>query len=284
MSRNNQAFVAAAACAVALCASGARAAQVAYRTVVLADNPVAYYELDEAPGATTAADSAPLGGAQNGNYISGLTLGVPSAAPGLGTAVQFGATGPDPAATDDPRIQIPDSPAFDGGTGPFTVEMWFDPNDNFGSRGDLFTYKGTGGDFGVHWSQNAGLTDNITVYHTNGNKVSSGPLSRGAHHLAVVRESTALDGLKLYVDGQLVGMGIDDQTLTITGDPIIGKNTGNNETPFQGVIDEVAVYGAALTQPQIQAHIAASGIPEPGAVGLAGLAALGMLARRRRGS
>jgi hypothetical protein len=114
--------------------------------------------------------------------------------------------------------------------------------------------------------------------------VSSGPLSRGAHHLAVVRESTALDGLKLYVDGQLVGMGIDDQTLTITGDPIIGKNTGNNETPFQGVIDEVAVYGAALTQPQIQAHIAASGIPEPGAVGLAGLAALGVLARRRRRS
>jgi hypothetical protein len=136
----------------------------------------------------------------------------------------------------------------------------------------------------VHWGQNnTDLLNNISVYHSTGNKVNSGPLSRGAHHLAVVRESTAANGTKLYIDGQLVAQGLDDQTLTIAGDPIIGKNTGDNETPFQGVIDEVAVYGTALTQQQIQAHIAASGVPEPGAVGLAGLGALGLLVRRRCG-
>ena len=61
------------------------AATNVYRNAVLADNPVAYWELDESSG-TTAADSAPP--AQNGTFQS-VTLAQPSAFPVLGTAAGF---------------------------------------------------------------------------------------------------------------------------------------------------------------------------------------------------
>ena len=38
-------------------------------------------------------------------------------------------------------------PVFDRGTGDFAVEMWM--NADVTSRGDLFTYKGGGSDFGI---------------------------------------------------------------------------------------------------------------------------------------
>src|SRR5689334_12045038 len=83
-----------------------------YRNAVLADNPVAYWELDEVSG-TTAADSA--GTPQNGTYQN-CTLGQPSAFPNLGTSVQFnGSTS---------RVQAAANSVFELGTGDFTVETW----------------------------------------------------------------------------------------------------------------------------------------------------------------
>ena len=107
----------------------------AYRNTVLADNPVAYWEMDEAAGAATAADSA--GSPQAGAYQN-VTLGQASAFSNLGTCGQFnGSTS---------RVQVAADAAFNLGTGDFTVEAW--AKTPVTSRGDIFNYKNST-DFGI---------------------------------------------------------------------------------------------------------------------------------------
>jgi len=60
----------------------------------------------------------------------------------------------------------------------------------------------------------------------------------------------------------------------------IGKTEGNNGN-FTGTLDEVKMFDTVLSQAQIQQE-ALIPIPEPASVGLLGIGALGLLARRRR--
>src|SRR5687768_16607628 len=123
------------ACAL-IVPSLSHAAATAYRNAVLADGATAYYEFDEASGLTTASDSA---GGDNGGTLAGtVTYGQGSAFPGLNTGAGFTGAG---------AVRIPDAAVFDLGTGPFSLEAWFFTNND--GRGDLFTYKGGGGDFGL---------------------------------------------------------------------------------------------------------------------------------------
>jgi len=93
------------------------------------------------------------GSAVNASYLGGATLGQRrSRAAGVfrlratNTCVVLnGTTG---------RVQVPDHAAFDFGTGPYAIEMWFNPV-NAAIRGDLFTYKGAAGDFGIHVASQA---------------------------------------------------------------------------------------------------------------------------------
>ena len=87
----------------------ASAALAPYRSAVLADGAVAYYEFDETSG-TTATDSA--GGDNNGTYLGGYLLGESAGGVGLGSAVNFNGS--------DARVRIPDSATFDFGTGAFS--------------------------------------------------------------------------------------------------------------------------------------------------------------------
>ena len=59
-------------------------------------------------------------------------------------------------------------------------------------------------------------------------------------------------------------------------------NQVDRDRPFNGVVDELAVYGKALSAGQLQAHLAP--VPEPSvfALMLAGLLVVAGLARRRR--
>lgn len=249
-----------------------------YRNAVLADNPIVYYEMDETTGFSAADTASANGGANTGTYrndganLQGLTLGAASAAPGLGTAVDF--TGG--------NIRIPDNAAFDLGLGAYTIEFWFNPDGT--ARGDVFTYKGGGGDLGIHWSGNT--AQRVHLYHDGFDAISDTNLATGQfYHVAITRASAG-GALTIYVNGAVAGSGTAGaaDTLNIANDLLIGSNFGANiDTPaitFDGRIDEVAIYGTALSQARVQAHIAA--VPEPAATGLLVAAAATALARRRR--
>ncbi|MDB5322844.1 MAG: domain containing protein [Phycisphaerales bacterium] len=271
-------IVIAAAAAAIGGAQRAGAAQVAYRSLVTAKNPLTYLMLDEPAGSASAADSGTNGTPTPGTFGSGVTLGQTSAGAILNTALTTNGTAtPITIAASDAK--------FDNiGTGDFTVEMWFNTS-NITTREDLFNFKGTAtntSDLGIQLSSET--ADHLSIFHTTGFKISStaAVTANQWHHLALTR--VGLTGAEtLYLDGAVVGSATDTQTLSTlnTGTLAVGsKSFGPTFRVFTGSIDEYALYNTALTPAEVQAHIAA--VPEPAAIGLLLAPALGLLARRRR--
>jgi len=68
-----------------------------------------------------------------------------------------------------------------------------------------------------------------------------------------------------------------------TAGPIgIGERYDSSGESFPGVLDEMYLYGAALSAQELQGHLDALWIPEPASMSLLALGALGLVARRRR--
>ena len=226
----------------------------AYRTAVLSDAPLAYWEFDESPGATTAADAAPP--AQNGTFQN-VTLGQPSAFPGLGTAALFNGT--------SSRVQVAASSAFDLGVGDFSVEAW--ARTPVTSRGDVFNYKNAQ-DFGIFFN-NSGA-GSIGGWHNGALPTFFASLNEW-HHVVYVRSAGVI---RLYVDGTERGNLADTQSFSAAADLFIGANHGGapgyaGSLWFNGWIDEVALYPSALTAARVLAHYqAAQPPPEPPALTL----------------
>ncbi|HEX2747009.1 MAG TPA: lamin tail domain-containing protein, partial [Verrucomicrobiales bacterium] len=216
----------------------ARAGTATYRNAVLADNPVAYWELDETSG-TTAADSA--GTPQDGTYQN-VTLGQPSAFPNLGTSAQFnGSTS---------RVQAAASSVFELGTGDFTVEVW--AKTPLTSRGDVFNYKNVQ-DFGIFL--NASATGSIGGYLNSFLPYYTAAVNEW-YHIVMARSSGTV---RLYVNGVDRGSVANATSFSANAPVILGTNhTGApgyaSTIPFTGWIDEVAVYGTALSAARVLDH------------------------------
>ena len=257
------------------CAERASAAQTAYSSLVIAKNPLTYFQLDDAAGSTTAADSGTNGTPTPGTIGAAATLGQPSAGAILNTALSYnGAAQPIAVTASDPK--------FDNiGTGDFTVELWFNTS-NIATREDLFNLKGTtGSDLGIQLSTNT--ADRLAIYHNSFLINSTTPVTANVwHHLALTRDG--LTGAEtLYLDGVVAGSATDTQTVSTSGTGVLAigsKSFGSNFRSFAGSLDEFALYNTALTPAEVLAHSAA--VPEPAAIGLLMLPALGLLARRRR--
>src|SRR5262245_32363220 len=121
-----------------------------YRDAVLADSPLTYWQMDEAPGSATALDAA--GTAENGTY-SNVVLGGVSAFPNLGTCGTFNGS--------SSRVVVPFNSSFNLGAGNYSVECWF--KTTVSTRGDVFNFKSGSGDFGIF--VNASTTGSIGGYH-----------------------------------------------------------------------------------------------------------------------
>jgi hypothetical protein len=243
----------------------ASAATTAYRNLILGDSPIVYYELDETSG-TTASNSATTGATYDGTFNTAggsVTVNQPSFAQG-GTSYDFGGGFVGAAS------------ALTSSLDEWTVEAWvsydaaktsasnFLSNDQGGWNNDvLFGIGAENGSLGVP----AGSVGLIQQGNPGATRDFAGsPLAADEWHHVVVTGSTIAGALTLYIDGVLAGSdtslvngvtfngadGIGTANLTIGAARPISGDAGYR--PYDGLLDEVAVYDSVLDVGTIASH------------------------------
>ncbi|WP_193611436.1 PKD domain-containing protein [Nocardioides lijunqiniae] len=234
-----------------------------YVEAVQASEPTHWWRLNE-PSGTAAADSAGF------RPVTTTATGVTRAVPG--------------AITNDPSNV---ASRFNGATSTrahtttidnppdvFTLEAWFrttsstggkilgrgNRNDRNSSKADRHLYLNNAGQvvFGVKPDQSRQVVTSPGAYRDG-----------SWHHAAA---SLSPDGMKLYVDGALVGQRGDVTTAEhlargywrLGGDTLANWPTAPSSAFLDGDLDEVAVYKRALSAAEVAAHHAAgTGAPTP---------------------
>jgi hypothetical protein len=218
---------------------------------VLADGPIGYWRLGEAPGSASAADAS--GHTNNGTYSGGLTLGQPGFHGGDTAALFDGATG---------RIVVLNSVTLNPAH--ITMEAkirWDGPND-FQQRILEKSSFPELAQYGLSVLPDAHVqvelrTSSATI---SVDVKSIGVIAQGSEtHLVATYDGNVI---RVYLNGVL-----DSETaapgsispkpptpanLTESGVGI-GNQTERNR-PFKGLIDEVALYPTALSGERILAH------------------------------
>lgn len=219
------------------------AAPSVYRAAVLADMPLAYWRLGEASG-TVAHDETGKG--HDGTYAGAFTLGTPGALAGdANTAVTLdGVTG---------EIDVGDNFDFAGQV-PFSFEAWVKPavidsqfrhvvtkmafdTQGFPQVGTYVILEQGNTTLGFERWQDGGtlLAVETAAFPAAG---------KWAHVVATYDGSTGT----LYVDGAAVQSAASTGGVQANGVPMLWGNL------LHGVLDEIAVYGAALPASRVTAH------------------------------
>jgi autotransporter-associated beta strand protein len=236
-----------------------------YASVVLADGPLAYYRLDEASGSYFANDIA---GAHNGVY-NNVTLGVPGFMPfDPDTAMQVSSAGNSYVGS----ISNLDFSCDASTSTCFTLEAWVKgPSGQASGAGIIAKGNGGGGEqFDLDAYSNGYrfvVRDANGQTPTNGSPQSVVGPNNTWQHIVAVYDGTnsyaaANSNLYLYVNGVLADTRMASSTgiLASAHEVSIGSRqaagAGYNQN-WNGSVDEVAVYGYALTASQVAAHFAA---------------------------
>jgi hypothetical protein len=230
----------------------------AYPAAVLADDPIAYWRLGDA--GITAVDES--GNGHDGTLENGTSPGAVGLVAG-DTAMSFDGA--------DDLIGIPDSPAINT-SGPYeqrTIEVWFRADqvssrqvlyEQGGSARGLNLYLVDGNLYFLGWNRS---NDDATTPWSE-TWVATPIAPSVTHHAVLVYDFTA-DRIEGYVDGVSVGSaagvgrlfshsrdtgigGMNDQTR------FHDLNAGGDGYSFDGVLDEVAIYGTALAPAAIAQH------------------------------
>lgn len=215
--------------------TGSKNASFSYRTQVENDLPISYWRLGEASG-TTAVDAT---GASDGTYSGGFVLGATGAlAHDLDPGVDMNGT--------DGTVSIPRLSAHDLATA-VTLEAWCKPDSLSGTR--FIVNNGS----------------SYSLYIDSGSIVFG---IRTAAGLSTVQSSAVTTGTWQHFVGTydgasltLYGSGTSLASLPLSG-AIVASTTALNigasddvpTAPFDGAIDEVAIYGTALSPTRILAH------------------------------
>ncbi|MEA2353098.1 MAG: hypothetical protein QOJ14_1512 [Thermoleophilaceae bacterium] len=211
---------------------------------------VSFWRLGEASG-TSACDS---NGSNAGAYAGGVSLGRVGAING----------DPDTAAAFDGssgRVSVPDAASLDVGDN-FTVEAWVKRNSFSTANYQAIVSKGAGSWMLAFYSSNRLVLRQATV----GDLVySTRSITDTAwHHVAATKNGASVH---LYIDGADVTGGVGNKTMQ-NNTVALSIGQSNSGSYFNGTIDEVAVYNAALSGSTIQAHrdkgaVAPSPVPTP---------------------
>jgi hypothetical protein len=220
---------------------------VSYQSVILADTPVGYWRLNDTDGVCR--DES--GNALDGTYAGAVTTGEPGI-PGGGTCCHFDGAG-------GTYANVPHNTALDVGD-VFSLEAWIwipdPPNTNtkvIVSKGDgNWLFKVVGPSDGRLF-----LTDQwVTEMVATNKKVPEG----GWHHVVATKSGTSIH---LYVDGvdDTGGIAAAPAMANNTTPLQIGTDTHQHANPWQGWLDEVAVYNYVLTPAQVKNHYDTGLIP-----------------------
>ena len=204
--------------------------------------PLAHFSFDEGSGTT--ADGGPLDGT-----INGATW----AAGRVGGALRFDGVDDWVSVADDPSLQLADA---------VTLEAWVNPADADSWQTVVLKERPGGLSYALYrsWADGA---PSATVNNGGSRDVhtvgSALPLDQWSH-LAFTYDGGTV---RLYVNGeQVASQAVAGPLVTGNGVLAIGGNTVWPTEYFAGLIDEVYVYGRALSQAEIQRDMNA-GVPEP---------------------
>jgi hypothetical protein len=223
-------------------------------SVQLVAGPLAYWQFDETSG-TTAADASGHG---NTGTLVGLTDGTMEHVPGqFGGALHFEDHLPDGTVlqTGDARlpvVTVPDAPDLNP-TNAITLEAWIKA-DTWGgttSNNHRVLQKGLDDHQYRLTDENGVLKFDLFI---NGNLIdvqTALPSTGVWHHVVGTYDGTVM---KLYIDAVVVAQQAVTGTIAVETDPLrigskdVGGTAGNH---FVGTIDDVRIYGRALTQDEI---------------------------------
>ncbi|OUE27402.1 PKD domain-containing protein [Clavibacter michiganensis] len=219
----------------------------AYGKAVYAADPSSYWRLDDADGSSTLKDAGQNDvGANVGRNVRFGQAGALSGS--VGQAAAFS----DSIAVSQQRVANPTA---------YSLEMWFQTTTTrggkligFGDNADPFNFSGSY-DRHVYMQDDGRLQFGTWTGQTN---LATSPRAYNDGQWHHVVASQGSDGLKLYVDGDLVGQNGQTQAQAYDGYwRIGGDNTwGSSSGTFQGRMDEVAVYPTVLTPSTVATHFA----------------------------
>jgi hypothetical protein len=217
------------------------AAAKTYSATVLADHPVAYWQMDETTG-TTMADAS--GNANNGRYAGIYTLGQPGAI--AGGAVAFDGQSGAASVMNSPSLQV----------NTVTIEAWIKKRTD--TEYGVYVAKNVepGGGAGSSWFEllNSHHNGHLEFRVTSDGApavVSNATLALNTWYYVVATYDGAI--AKLYVNGKLDGSLKVTAVPKQTSDPLfIGRR-------FDGLFNDaaladVAIYPVALPAERIAAH------------------------------
>ncbi len=265
---------------VAALSQSARSQPPSYAASALSNKPVAFWQLNEANGATQAKDSSPNG--LNGTYGVDAVLGVFFApyTPYLGFAINQTAL----LCTAGDLTSVATIPPLNLNTNAVTIAMWINPTAEVstGFTGLLMT-RTSGGDaagFGFGGSSNSlGMvelgytwnTNNAATYNFNSGLY---PLVAQWQFVALVVQSNSATIYLYYVDysgntqlqsavnpiahgPEAFSFSDGVNGLILLGSDVNGTTVAAANNVFPGEISDAAVYKSALSSDQILALFAA---------------------------
>ncbi|HVO43299.1 MAG TPA: LamG domain-containing protein, partial [Aggregatilineales bacterium] len=222
-----------------------------YYNNVLADNPAAYYRLDE-PSGVIANDSSPNG--RTGSYNGGVVYAQPGALVGDGDySVTFNGV--------NAYGNLP-VPAV-GGTS-FSLEAWvnFITVPTTGNSAEVFSI-GDGTSTANHTlvfgvvNNTGAVTMRCQNYNGTGRSSSLTNVTAGVwyHWVAVFDAASGI--MTLYNNGSVVGIGAYSPLLGTPSVAVIGKDSFSNGSWINATIDEVSIYTTALSTAAVARHYTA---------------------------
>ncbi len=240
-----------------------------YAKVVLADDPVAYWRLDETDQNGPAID---LAGSFDGAFdttAGAVSFGIAPGIPNESDSA-IGLTG-------GAIVTIPYALELNPVTGPWSAEAWVKPDSlDPGHFRTVFSSMWNS-DFGGHvfgWNvyQHVAGVWTLNIFNGSGSSTfvsdfAHNPLDTNKwYHMVIADDLTTI---RFYVNGTEVGSstaapsgfvanGINGDVSVAGAPTVLGQRSDKAFDPFDGKIDEVAFYNKALTLQQVQAHFANS--------------------------